>query len=583
MKYRAAPNWGNISDNAGIHFFTQLLEELLFDYSLDTNKPSATNSYTLLIEAIETIALIDAEIIDPANLQHIIEEALHTINRDPNANELIAISETEFSPLLKNPKTPTKDKKIILEILAAQLRENYKTTVEKNLKAAIKANDQDLITTHTRNFATILSDFKYSHTKIKNDISETFYNTAEEVNHETVSKFISKFSAPAKKYTAIVKANKIFKEIKEPSAQLSCQITETPETHAKQISTKNYSITTEQTYIVITDIDSKDVHSCYMNAQSRIEQLSTLTVLFHHKECPEWDPRFLIIDQENSEGVLVKKPLNPMLKCIDMKAQKAGKELNKLVENFSLWEDSFSKFMRSAELHSLALKSHSSENQLLNLWISIETLIPSTKEKTKIANIIDSTIPFLSLTYYSRIIKRTTSDFFRWDRNKLKHVTKDIPGKDLSHKIFKIIALDEYSDRYQELLNQTSTFQLLNNRIRNLKKNTNTPKELVKNLENHEKRVSWQIRRIYRTRNLIVHSGQTSPFINILIENIHDYLDIATGQIVKLASDGDKINSLEQAFKLTELNYNQFKKSLKDKEQWTLTEIDTLIDNYHFN
>ena len=44
-------------------------------------------------------------------------------------------------------------------------------------------------------------------------------------------------------------------------------------------------------------------------------------------------------------------------------------------------------------------------------------------------------------------------------------------------------------------------------------------------MEAHQKKVEWQIRRIYRTRNLIVHSGRSPIFLHALIENAHDYLD----------------------------------------------------------
>src|SRR5690606_1853257 len=125
---------------------------------------------------------------------------------------------------------------------------------------------------------------------------------------------------------------------------------------------------------------------------------------------------------------------------------------------------------------------------------------------------------------YSRIIRRTTSDIFRWDRSSLKHITREISGKSLPHKIFKIIALEEHNERYNELLARTEKFYLLNNRIQQLKKATTTPKILISNLEKHEERAAWQLRRIYRTRNLIVHSGQTAPYIEILIENLHDYI-----------------------------------------------------------
>lgn len=37
--------------------------------------------------------------------------------------------------------------------------------------------------------------------------------------------------------------------------------------------------------------------------------------------------------------------------------------------------------------------------------------------------------------------------------------------------------------------------------------------------------VEWQIHRIYRTRNSIVHSGDSPEYTKYLVENAHDFFD----------------------------------------------------------
>lgn len=76
--------------------------------------------------------------------------------------------------------------------------------------------------------------------------------------------------------------------------------------------------------------------------------------------------------------------------------------------------------------------------------------------------------------------------------------------------------------------------------------------------------MSWQIRRIYRARNLIVHEGTTPTFAKVLIENIHDYLDTVVNALMTMASEG-KINTIEQGFKHVELNYTAYHSALRTK------------------
>ncbi|TOO76381.1 hypothetical protein CGH28_24905, partial [Vibrio parahaemolyticus] len=67
---------------------------------------------------------------------------------------------------------------------------------------------------------------------------------------------------------------------------------------------------------------------------------------------------------------------NQMHKCNDLKPSLASKKLQDFLSNFSLDKSSFSQFIRSSELHAQALKTDSEENQIINLWIAIESLIP---------------------------------------------------------------------------------------------------------------------------------------------------------------------------------------------------------------
>lgn len=63
MKYIKTPHWTDIPNQKGLLFFSQILNETLFDYSLDTYKPQALNSRLLCIEALQTIEHIDAGLI----------------------------------------------------------------------------------------------------------------------------------------------------------------------------------------------------------------------------------------------------------------------------------------------------------------------------------------------------------------------------------------------------------------------------------------------------------------------------------------------------------------------------------------
>ena len=52
--------------------------------------------------------------------------------------------------------------------------------------------------------------------------------------------------------------------------------------------------------------------------------------------------------------------------------------------------------------------------------------------------------------------------------------------------------------------------------------------------------------RIYRNRNLIIHNGESMPYLNLLIENLHSYVDDFLNYILTNAAEGHSINSMCQ-------------------------------------
>lgn len=129
-----------------------------------------------------------------------------------------------------------------------------------------------------------------------------------------------------------------------------------------------------------------------------------------------------------------------------------------------------------------------------------------------------------------------------------------------------LLILDRYQDERAELYKNIGSFYLLRNRSFYFSDVLSSTAKISKLLEAHWLRVDWQIRRIYRTRNQIVHAGHTPRHINILIKNIHDYLDVVTSSIGRLASDGNKINTIDEAFKYVEIKYYEYKSQLKNND-----------------
>lgn len=76
-----------------------------------------------------------------------------------------------------------------------------------------------------------------------------------------------------------------------------------------------------------------------------------------------------------------------------------------------------------------------------------------------------------------------------------------------------------------DLINDLPNYPLLRYRVEHYAKQFSNRHELRKVLANHRKRLEWQIMCIYRNRNMIVHDGSHFPYIELVVQNLHFYVD----------------------------------------------------------
>ena len=302
-----------------------------------------------------------------------------------------------------------------------------------------------------------------------------------------------------------------------------------------------------------------DPFSARNKTENSIIELSNLINIFHHKQNIACQKKFIVMDENNSITI-INEPIKSMHKCIDLKKAKAESKLQEFLKSFKLTEDSFNKFINSVRLHSIAIHSSSHENQLLNLWISLESLVPAdtkNKDNANIQHIVDSIIPFLNMYYLKSLINKLIKDLVRWDVYKVRKLLKDIPGDDLQFKIVNLLSNNNLSEKLNNLMIEIKDFHLLNDRLKYFNELFLSKEKIANTIINHTERLQWQIRRIYRARNLIVHTGNTPSYTATLIEHIHSYLDIILETLIQLSSK-NKINSVGQGFQYIELMYNDY-------------------------
>lgn len=572
MKFRNLKKWDAPEQCTGLVYFSQLLEEMLFDFSLDTYKPSVMHTGLLCIEALEVVKEIDQGNIKGPNILHVNAEFCANFEKDRVAQALVPLSASSFFPTLKNPKSSLKSIETVLSFLAVHLSIlKYKAKNEELLQEEIMGRQSfSEIRRLTRSYITSLIAAGFDQRHIR-DVCTSFFCTGKNriTDSSAIESFLSLFPTKNLEFNVIFRVAPIFEHLADALSPLGLAISRTPPNGIDLARYPKFgSASDQQVFASINKIEAKDMHSARNAAEYRLKLSATLLTIFHHKENPDWRLDCIVQSVASNESFQISSPINAMHKCADLLKSVAGTRLKALLSDFSLEKNSFAKFMRSTQLHSMALSSNAYENQILNLWISLESLIPSETKNEDISNIehiIDSVLPFLNLNYIERLINNLVKDLLRWNRDIAKEILKEVEGKKLTHKLMRLMISDLHAERRAKLITEFGNFHLLRDRFEYLSRVLTEPSNVVSALDAHSIRLGWQIRRIYRTRNIIVHSGRTPAYTKSLIEHAHDYLDAILMLFVKLASNPRSISSVSQGFKYMELRYDSYYKNLKQK------------------
>ena len=204
------------------------------------------------------------------------------------------------------------------------------------------------------------------------------------------------------------------------------------------------------------------------------------------------------------------------------------------------------------------------ENQLLQNWIAFETLLVGYSSKSKIDQVLEHLIPFLKFNYIYRTLDEFARDLMRFDSKFFSSEFKKITiGDNLKEKFAALISLDDYKLNRVEIYKHLEKSPLLKWRLSKFHDFFSKPEEIKKFIDTHELKIIWQIKRMYQTRNLIVHAGIIPDYTETLVENSHTYLDLLLSTINELSLNQNQIYSIEQAILEVSIRVNKQEKNLK--------------------
>lgn len=613
MKFRNTSRWKNKDEMRGLLYFVQRVDEMTFPYSLDSYKSPTTSLQGLVHEALNLIRLAKAAHAQDVgkalgSLSHVIDELKVRLSGNWIAKSVVTLDVNGLTSLDKDSADPAEVERR-LNILSADLHaETYiSEIVDQVIRHSEDGRHKRKLDLLAKEFVSTLQYRNVSREHINSSLLIFFFSGDEITNSAQLKDYCQIVYPHNHRFLVFVGVSDAIVEIDEevlrsqginhligpnspPLAEGEEEDEEDEEEEEEdeeeeeeeeddeeeeeederlrhiaelEFDLEKYRDETGAKAIAALEVEATDYNSAVTRACAKVDGLSNLYRLFNHKR--DIAPlKVALAEQACCGGVRkwVEIPQNNMHFIRDMRSVKASSTLKRFNENISLdvGPDSV-KFKNIVNIHGMSLSSSSADIQLVNLWTCLETISPGGTHGSKIGNVLGRVIPCLMLGYYNRLVANLLFDIIRWDRVSLSQSLKigSFDQKfDLKQKFTLLLSDKENDAALADLLARCRDFELLRFRIFSIAEVMRDSAAAKKKLDLHEQTLKWQLHRIYRTRNSIVHAGESPVYTKYLVENAHDFFDQTLMFCLELSSWKTGFNTFLTCFDYAAAKYKEY-------------------------
>ena len=296
---------------------------------------------------------------------------------------------------------------------------------------------------------------------------------------------------------------------------------------------------------VFENVSAADRHQAVAQLHDRLVSTRSVMVLQPQRVAVEWSDRFYAFSPRGITGETIERS-ETILQSFDARpiAGRRLKQMTRLPRQMERDFDEMSKerMFSAVSTAAIALDTNLAESRLITLWSAFEVLLSDPPEgDARIVHYVNSLTPCISLKYHRRLFAAVHDQLTVLYRRRFRRImdTLETPHSPNQHtKFANLIVSPEYEGQRNALLTLCGDNPLACHRLFRLHKYYGTPKAALATMKDHSNRVSWQLHRIYRARNNLVHAGRSPLFLDSLVLNSLEYFRSAVLTIARKARSG---------------------------------------------
>ncbi|MEO8535787.1 MAG: hypothetical protein ABI441_18670 [Flavobacterium sp.] len=540
--------------------FIAKASELLYKGSLDTYKLKLHNPKSLIEELVSTCQL--TYLTNNEYSQATAAELVNILNENNDGLKFSKVNRQYFLEQLKNTKKENYSRIVQACRIVLQENSNYLeylfNEIEKSLNNFDETQDENIVYNEIKR---ILLQLNYLFTELVNKgyAKNYLYNLfqvlfiykkkSDYTFSERYSEWITLKNRQPENFTVIfnIKSNNFqISQLQKIDANYLA-IQNKKRKDFKTIVSKrvyNFLEDNKMSNMIALKVSSLDPFKALEATREKLSKDLDLYHLGYNSSNIEIDDQAAVIGEENpSKSTTI--PVNYQIDTyVDQSESSYERLLDKIkkINSNNIDDDSYDKIFSAIRYLRTGGESPELETKLLNYWIGLEYIFTSfnAEEKT-----IDRIRKFYATSHSLIYAKRNLLDF----HNTLSRHNLNESINDFDNSLMYLTKNKTYNDIILNTDNELLKFRALF-----FQKWVQDPSNIATAIRKHSENIRWNLTRLYRIRNEIVHNAAIKNNIHVNISHMKYYLTFILNSILDFMSndaidvDGDNKITIDDFF-----------------------------------
>jgi len=313
-------------------------------------------------------------------------------------------------------------------------------------------------------------------------------------------------------------------------------------------------------------VEAKDARAAGRDAYGRVSNVLDLARFEYEPERVHLAEDFLIVDAARPDRIrrhrIPKLVPNPdgITGLPDLQGFVQSVDELLSAERFS--QEGRDRVLSAFRLYRLGADANSFESKLANWWTAIEFLVRGLKGGTKIGSAVENNVtPVLCLAYARTLLLDARYTIVSLPEPLIDPVTK--APLELRREPAELLRIFARADIRAEVANAFSKEPYLQWKISQVLDAITQPAAYRCLLREHERRIRWQIQRIWRARCDIVHSARRAVSESLLCANLEFYLKMTLISLLAQLRGVKTLSGPEEFFERQLYRYQRLTEDLE--------------------